>query len=100
METDEFLGVAEVAVLLYLSKSALADRRRQPDFPRPVAELLCGPVWTRAAIVEYARQRSARFHERPGIEALAREPEMVSVEGVDGLAFRAALARTASRASR
>jgi hypothetical protein len=39
-----------------------------------VAELACGPVWTRDQIREYARQRSERFEERPAIEALAREP--------------------------
>jgi len=42
--TDLEPGVAEVADLLHITKSAFADRRRSPDFPQPIAELACGPI--------------------------------------------------------
>jgi hypothetical protein len=67
-------GVHEATELLGLTRQALADRRRGVDFPMPIAELACGPVWTRAQLVKYARSRVSRFQERPAIEALAREP--------------------------
>jgi len=53
-------GVAEVAERLYITKSALADRRRNHDFPKPLAELACGPVWGSV------RHRSLRSPTRRG----------------------------------
>jgi hypothetical protein len=38
-------GVAEVAEMLCISKSALAERRRHGSFPEPLVELACGPIW-------------------------------------------------------
>jgi hypothetical protein len=47
-------GVHEAALILGISKASLADRRRhsgptcfqvKPEFPEPLAELMCGPVW-------------------------------------------------------
>lgn len=65
------LGLAEAAELLGLSRRALSGRRGSPDFPVPVAELRCGPVWEREQIVAYAASRSARFRERRGVRSLA-----------------------------
>ena len=50
-------GVAEVADQLYITKSALADRRRSHDFPKPLAELACGPIWDMADIEAYEARR-------------------------------------------
>ena len=50
-------GVHEVAELLGIGKSALADRRRHPSFPRPIAELRCGPVWDLDQIECYLQAR-------------------------------------------
>jgi predicted DNA-binding transcriptional regulator AlpA len=60
----ELVGAAEAAELLGITRAALWDRRqrgpddgvyntRWPEFPRPVAELRCGPVWLRSQIEEY-----------------------------------------------
>jgi hypothetical protein len=71
------LGAHEVAELLGLSRVGLLDRRRQPDFPAPAAELRCGPVWTRDDLIEYACSRSARLDERAAIARLAQEASEV-----------------------
>jgi hypothetical protein len=69
----ELVGVAEVCALLNLTRGSVAARRNKPDFPRPVAELASGPIWTREQIVGYCRDRTARLHERPGVERVAGE---------------------------
>jgi hypothetical protein len=50
-------GVHEVAELLGIGKSALADRRRGLGFPKPLAELACGPVWDLDEIEDYKLAR-------------------------------------------
>lgn len=50
-------GVAEVADYLAIKPSALADRRRGPDFPEPIARLRCGPIWDLDDIADYAARR-------------------------------------------
>jgi hypothetical protein len=70
---SELVGVAEVAAMLGVRKSGLANRRKAPVFPAPVAQLAAGPVWTREQIVAYAADRSDRLVERPAVEELARE---------------------------
>jgi hypothetical protein len=50
-------GVAEAAAMLGLSKSALCARRKPGcalPMPAPVRELLCGPIWLRTQIEQYA----------------------------------------------
>ena len=70
--TPRLGGVAEVADLLYISKSALADRRRNHDFPDPVAELACGPIWNLDDIDNYQTNRDKdptaayRWTNQPG----------------------------------
>jgi hypothetical protein len=59
-------GVFEASQILGISKSALADRRRhgnprvayqqQPEFPVPIAELRCGPIWDAAELYRYKRR--------------------------------------------
>jgi hypothetical protein len=73
----DLLGAHEVVELLGLSRVGLLDRRRQPDFPAPAAELRCGPVWTRDDLIEYACARSATLGERAAIARLAQEAEEV-----------------------
>jgi hypothetical protein len=75
------LGAQEAASRLGLSRQALHNRRRrQPDFPEPLAELASGPIWSREQLVSYAQQRARQWHERPAIEALAEEAEVLTVE--------------------
>src|SRR5436309_10966680 len=50
-------GVAEVARMLCISKSALAERRRHAGFPGPLVVLACGPIWDLDVIDAYDRGR-------------------------------------------
>lgn len=50
-----FAGAAEAADLLGVSRQRLADIRKQPAFPQPVADLKAGPVWDRAEIERFTR---------------------------------------------
>ena len=55
-------GVYEVAEHLGISRSALADRRKRHDFPQPLTELMCGPIWDLDEIHAYANQRANNPH--------------------------------------
>jgi hypothetical protein len=48
-------GVAEAAELLGVTRQRLADIRKLPAFPRPVAGLKAGPVWDTAEIERFER---------------------------------------------
>ena len=78
MSENDLLGRQEVAALLELSPSALDSRRkRDPLFPLHIAELAATPVWERWQLVEYARRRSERYHEREGIERMTVAPKTI-----------------------
>ena len=62
--TDDLGGVAEVAEALFITKSALADRRHRPDFPETLAELTCGPVWGMDEIDPYDLERDQAVRAR------------------------------------
>jgi hypothetical protein len=50
----DLVGAAEAADLLGIGVAALWERRKRHDnFPEPVAELRCGPVWFRWQIQDY-----------------------------------------------
>ena len=85
--TLELVGLAEVAEILGLTRSAVSTRRSAPGpfmgdrrarLPAPIAELKCGPIWTRAQIDAYRadeeRQRTIdgselfRLHRKEGRE--------------------------------
>lgn len=68
-----FAGVAEAAELLKISKPALADRRRlSDDFPPPIAELACGPIWEVSDLRAYQRAYDRRLWARLEQEAARR----------------------------
>jgi hypothetical protein len=71
---SELLGAKEAAETLGMTQQNFRLRRLEADFPKPVAELACGPIWTRDQLIEYARQRADHYEERPAIKALAAEP--------------------------
>lgn len=50
------LGLKELADQYGITRSSLEARRKRPDFPKPVAELACGPVWHQHDIDHYNRQ--------------------------------------------
>src|SRR5947207_18162 len=82
-EPLELFGLAEACQLLGLSKAALGERRRRafrrgnrlPAFPPPLAELACGPIWSRAQLDDYQREvaRLRRQVEKSQRAALALE---------------------------
>lgn len=43
----EYVGLAEVAEILGVSKQRVSELRRRKDFPHPIAEIAAGPVWDR-----------------------------------------------------
>ena len=52
--TVDLVGLAEAAELAGIGRAALSLRRsRHVNFPAPVAELRCGPVWFRWQIETY-----------------------------------------------
>jgi hypothetical protein len=50
----DLVGLAEAAELAGIGRAALSRRRNEhANFPAPVAELRCGPVWFRWQIQTY-----------------------------------------------
>ena len=62
------MGVQEAAVALGVSRQRLHILRKRSDFPVPVADLLCGPVWLAQDIEQYHERRGKRAG-RPRKEA-------------------------------
>ncbi len=59
----QLVGLAEAAAIVGVAPSTLAMRRASSlteGFPKPIAELRCGPIWRRADIEAYARRAPAR----------------------------------------
>jgi len=42
----ELVGLSEIAEILHVSRQRVFQLRERPDFPKPVAELRLGPVWS------------------------------------------------------
>jgi hypothetical protein len=64
----EYAGVAEVAEMLKVTKQRVFQLRDRPDFPRPIAELAAGPVWTRDSLNNFLEG----WERRPGRPARKR----------------------------
>ncbi len=57
----DLAGVAEAAKIIGVPKSSIPGRReRDPEFPKPVALLRCGPIWRTSQIRAYARRQAKR----------------------------------------
>jgi hypothetical protein len=55
----DLVGAAEAAELLSIGRAALCERRRRHrNFPAPVADLRCGPVWFRWQIQAYQAEEA------------------------------------------
>jgi predicted DNA-binding transcriptional regulator AlpA len=52
----EIVSTVEIAKLLGLSRQRVDKLSRGDRFPEPVADLAIGRVWSRAAVVEWAKQ--------------------------------------------
>jgi hypothetical protein len=55
-EPEVYLGLAEVAVMLGVSKQRVSELRSRPDFPSPIAELASGPVWARSSLARFVSE--------------------------------------------
>jgi len=66
----ELVGVAEVAILLNVSKQRASVLAHYRDFPRPIAELASGPIWKKAAILRHVGQ----WPRKPGRPARQLAP--------------------------
>jgi predicted DNA-binding transcriptional regulator AlpA len=53
----DLVGVAEIALMLDTSRAQVSRWALREDFPRPVARLRMGPIWMRADVKRWARQR-------------------------------------------
>ena len=53
----DLVGLAEVAELLGTRRQQAVRWTQQADFPEPVARLRMGPIWRRADVTRWAKQR-------------------------------------------
>jgi hypothetical protein len=61
VELDELVGVKEAAAIVGVRPpNLLRDHAGHREFPKPVAELASGRIWSRADIENYARTRAKR----------------------------------------
>ena len=51
----EYVGLAEIAKILGVSKQRVYELRRREDFPKPIAALAAGPVWDRMSLNQIGR---------------------------------------------
>lgn len=68
LEEQSYMGIAEVAAYLDVSKQTIANWRRRREFPAPVADLKMGPIWATDEIMKFKatrrRQRLTRLKVR------------------------------------
>jgi chromosome partitioning protein len=58
MADDELVGINEIAVMAKVSKQVVANwRARDPNFPKPIANLASGPVFRRPQLRAWLRKR-------------------------------------------
>ncbi len=55
--SPELAGLAEVAELLGVPKRTAARYVQRPDFPDPVDRLAAGPIWRRADVEAWGKER-------------------------------------------
>lgn len=49
----DLIGVAEAATILGVSRQAVSQRLDHPDFPKAVARIAAGPVYSKTDVVEW-----------------------------------------------
>ncbi len=72
-EPERFVGVAEIAGMLGVTKQRVSELRGTPGFPEPVAELAAGPVWRLSTlkrfVAEWPRKRGRPKKGTRGVRA-------------------------------
>lgn len=81
--SQDLMGVGEAAALLRVSKQRIHQLARTGDFPEPVARLAATPVWSGAALREYAGNRR-RIHGCPACQCGPKPGRPTSEEASRG----------------
>jgi hypothetical protein len=68
-QPETYLGLAELARELGVSRQRVAELRARPDFPSPVAELASGPVWRGSTLDRFIETWDRRPGRRPNAAA-------------------------------
>lgn len=55
---DDLLGATEAIELIGLSRQRMSQLRREGNFPTPFVELTCGPIWLKADLEAWLKQRN------------------------------------------
>lgn len=66
----EYLGVAELAEFLRVSRQRASALARDPHFPAPTAVLRSGPIWHRSLVLPFAASIWRRRPGRPSVGEL------------------------------
>lgn len=91
------VGVKEIAQLLGVSKQRVSKLKDDERFPRPVAYLASGPVWTASSTGRFLEEWARVPGRRPTVKVLASKPSTGRVIGVDELIEDVASATDLSR---
>jgi len=83
----DLLGVHEIAELLGLSRQRVHQLASQADFPKPIARLNAGDIWTRADIEQW-RNKMRPFRKQQVPRVPARDPERPQDDPWDADAVR------------
>lgn len=54
---EEFVGTAEVAVMLGLTRQRVQQLTRDADFPAPLQKISAGWIWRRSDVEQWMRDR-------------------------------------------
>jgi hypothetical protein len=87
-EPELYVGVSEIAEILGVSRQRVSEiRLTLADFPRPIAELAAGPVWTRSSLNHFL-ENWARRPGRPSKEREARKARIPEIGRRAGMGQR------------
>jgi predicted DNA-binding transcriptional regulator AlpA len=62
---DDLVGVSEIAALFGVANTSAWRWTRKADFPAPAAVLAAGPIWKRADVERWHRERVVSRGGRP-----------------------------------
>lgn len=50
---QDYLGVAEIAMVFGMSTQAISNRNARGTMPKPEAKLALGPIWSKLTVADY-----------------------------------------------
>src|SRR4051794_25948801 len=75
----ELLGLVEIAALLGVTEQVVVNwRARNPNFPKPIAELRSGPVWEKSDVVDWADAEDDRTIDLKELEVIIVDAKAVA----------------------